>query len=110
VIYDTLIAQSEPTEVVAVLAHELGHWANWDTTRQLVIAEAYLFCFFSVFSTFIENTSMYRAFGFRQKPALIGLVLFNNIWQPVDHVIKWAMQVNSRRNEYNAGMFLLYSD
>ena len=26
-------------EVVAVLAHELGHWANWDTTRQLVIAE-----------------------------------------------------------------------
>jgi Zn-dependent protease with chaperone function len=26
-------------EVVAVLAHELGHWANWDTTRQLLIAE-----------------------------------------------------------------------
>jgi Zn-dependent protease with chaperone function len=26
-------------EVVAVLAHELGHWANWDTTRQLFIAE-----------------------------------------------------------------------
>jgi STE24 endopeptidase len=39
VIYDTLIEQSEPMEVVAVLAHELGHWANWDTTRQLLISE-----------------------------------------------------------------------
>ena len=41
VIYDTLISQSEPMEVVAVLAHELGHWANWDTTRQLLIAEVW---------------------------------------------------------------------
>jgi Zn-dependent protease with chaperone function len=41
VIYDTLIEQSEPVEVVAVLAHELGHWANWDTTRQLLIAEVH---------------------------------------------------------------------
>jgi STE24 endopeptidase len=39
VIYDTLIEQSEPMEVVAVLAHELGHWANWDTTRQLCVVE-----------------------------------------------------------------------
>ena len=41
VIYDTLIEQSTPMEVVAVLAHELGHWANWDTSRQLLIAEVY---------------------------------------------------------------------
>jgi len=39
VIYDTLIASSEPMEVVAVLAHELGHWVNWDTSRQLLIGE-----------------------------------------------------------------------
>ena len=42
VIYDTLIASSEPMEVVAVLAHELGHWVNWDTSRQLLIGEVYL--------------------------------------------------------------------
>ena len=42
VIYDTLIEQSSPMEVVAVLAHELGHWANWDTSRQLLIAEVHL--------------------------------------------------------------------
>jgi STE24 endopeptidase len=100
-----LIEQSEAMEVVAVLAHELGHWANWDTTRQLLIAEVYLSAFFLCFSTFIENGSLYRSFGFmHDRPALIGFLLFNDVWQPVDHVIKWAMQVTSRRNEYNAGM------
>jgi Zn-dependent protease with chaperone function len=38
-------------EVVAVLAHELGHWANWDTTRQLLIAEVLHF------TNYIDNRS-----------------------------------------------------
>lgn len=33
VIYDTLIEKSEPSEVVAVLAHELGHWKEGHTTK-----------------------------------------------------------------------------
>jgi STE24 endopeptidase len=120
VIYDTLIEQSEPMEVVAVLAHELGHWANWDTTRQLLISEVYnpfihaddkvyLFVFFSLFSAFIDNASMYKSFGFSDKPALIGFLLFNDLWQPIDHVIKLGMQILSRRNEYSAGILPKYN-
>jgi STE24 endopeptidase len=109
VIYNTLIVQSEPIEVVAVLTHELGHWTNWDTIRQLLIVEVYLFTFFLTFSTFIENGSLYRSFGFlSDKPILIGLLLFNDVWQSVDHVIKWAMQIISRRNEYSVGTRLEY--
>lgn len=51
---------------------------------------------------------MYCSFGFLQdQPVIVGFLLFNNIWQPVDHVIKWLIQINSRRNEYNAGTYLL---
>lgn len=39
VIYDTLIEKSEPEEVVAVLAHELGHWSLSHTTKLLFIAQ-----------------------------------------------------------------------
>jgi STE24 endopeptidase len=46
---------------------------------------------------------MYKSFGFADKPALIGFLLFNDLWQPVDHVIKLGMQILSRRNEYSAG-------
>ena len=48
---------------------------------------------------------MYHSFGFiRDQPAIAGFFLFNDIWQPVDHVIKWVMQISSRRNEYGAGI------
>ena len=39
VIYDTLIEQSEPEEVVAVLSHELGHWSLGHTTKLLTIGQ-----------------------------------------------------------------------
>lgn len=52
---------------------------------------------------------MYQSFGFVEKSILVGLMLFQNIWQPVDHIIKWVMQMNSRRNEYGAGRFPLYN-
>ncbi|KAI9724532.1 MAG: hypothetical protein M1812_000600 [Candelaria pacifica] len=39
VIYDTLIEKSEPEEVVAVLAHELGHWSLSHTTKLFGIAQ-----------------------------------------------------------------------
>jgi len=48
---------------------------------------------------------LYRSFGFiAEQPALVGLLLFNDVWQPVDHCIKWVMQISSRRNEYGAGI------
>jgi len=55
VLYDTLIEKSEEKEVVAVLAHELGHWKMGHTTKQLVIAQGHLFftslCFLSLSTT-----------------------------------------------------------
>ena len=48
---------------------------------------------------------MYRSFGFmNEQPVLIGLMLFIYVWKPMDHTIKWIMQINSRRNEYGAGI------
>ena len=45
VIYDTLIEKSEPEEVVAVLAHELGHWSLGHTTRLFAISQVYSYHF-----------------------------------------------------------------
>lgn len=39
VIYDTLIEKSESEEVVAVLAHELGHWSLGHTTKLFGISQ-----------------------------------------------------------------------
>lgn len=106
VIYDTLIEKSETDEVVAVLAHELGHWSLGHTTRLFAISQAHFFYIFSLFSVFINNASLYEAFGFHGiRPIIIGFILFSDALAPMDTVIKLLMNILSRRYEFQADAF-----
>ena len=61
---------------------------------------------FVAFSAFINNASLYRAFGFTtQQPTIIGLILFLDILAPIDLVIKWVTNGISRRFEFEADAF-----
>jgi len=68
VLFDSLICQARHDEIEAVLAHELGHWAHRDPTKLLVIAQATVLFNFGLFSFFIQNASLYSAFGFGLTP------------------------------------------
>lgn len=106
VIYDTLIEKSETEEVVAVLAHELGHWSLGHTTRLFAISQAHFFYIFALFSVFINNKSLYADFGFvNQRPIIIGFLLFSDALAPMDMVIKLLMNILSRRFEFQADDF-----
>ena len=106
VLFDTLIDKSEEKEVVAVLAHELGHWKMGHTMRQLGIAQFHLFFTFALFSVFLHNTSLFQAFGFHsEQPIIIGFMLFNEILAPTDSILKLFMNVMSRKYEYEADAF-----
>ncbi|KAK9368126.1 peptidase family M48-domain-containing protein [Lipomyces kononenkoae] len=106
VIYDTLIDKFESDEVVAVLAHELGHWALSHTTKMLVIQQVHLFAIFVLFSVFINNASLYQSFGFgSHKPVMIGFILFSDILEPLNSVLAFALSLLSRKHEYEADAF-----
>ncbi|PWN88181.1 hypothetical protein FA10DRAFT_303170 [Acaromyces ingoldii] len=64
VIYDTLIEKSTPDEIEAVLAHELGHWAHSDPAKLLTLGQMQIVLSMSLFTLFIHNASLFRAFGF----------------------------------------------
>jgi STE24 endopeptidase len=105
VIYDTLLEKSTEKEVEAVLAHELGHWQMNHTSRLLFIGQAHMFYIFSLFSVFINNRSLYADFGFvRERPTMVGFILFNEILSPTDSIIKLLLNIWTRRMEYEAGM------
>jgi len=106
VIYDTLIEKSETEEVVAVLGHELGHWSLSHTTKLMAISQFHLFYIFALFSVFIDNKSLYRAFGFHNEfPIIIGFILFNEALAPMDTVVKLFMNILSRKFEFEADEF-----
>lgn len=106
VIYDTLIEKSKEEEVTAVLAHELGHWSLGHTTRLFGISQVHVFYIFLLFSIFINNASLYADFGFiKERPIIIGFLLFSDALAPMDLIIKLGMNIISRRFEFQADEF-----
>ncbi|BFZ55648.1 zinc metalloprotease [Savitreella phatthalungensis] len=107
VLFDTLMEHTSEDQIVAVLAHELGHWKLSHTSRLLAISQVHLFAVFALFSAFINNRSVYRSFGFPPgaMPIVVGFFLYNEILQPVDAVLQLAMNMLSRKHEYEADAF-----
>lgn len=107
VLYDTLIEKAETKEVEAVLAHELGHWKMGHTSKLLGIASGHLLFMFTLFSVFIDNKSLYRAFGFfGEQPIVIGFLLFNDVLSPTDAIVKLGMNSLTRKFEFEAGEYM----
>ena len=76
VLFDTLLKDATEDEILAVLAHELGHWQFNHVLKHLLVAQAHLFLIFYAFSFVVSNDVVYAAFGFKTKPVLIGFILF----------------------------------
>ncbi|VDO94989.1 unnamed protein product [Heligmosomoides polygyrus] len=90
-------------EVVAVLGHELGHWALWHTLINLVIAELNILFMLAVFAYFYRWELLYEAFGFHTTPTLVGLILvFQFVMGLYNQITEVLMSMHSRRCEFAA--------
>ncbi|CAH1764735.1 1230_t:CDS:2 [Entrophospora sp. SA101] len=78
VLYDTLIEQADTEEILAVVCHELGHWSLNHTVK---------------------------SFGFTTQPTLIGFMLFQFIYSPIDNAISFFMNILSRKHEFEADAY-----
>ena len=106
VLYDTLINHNSVEETVAVLAHEIGHWKLSHIIRLVGLSQVQMFLTFLTFSAFMYNKSLYAAFGFvSEQPALIGMTLFNFIFGPVESILQFALNLQSRKYEYQADAY-----
>jgi len=110
VLYDTLLKQAKEEEIVAILGHELGHWKMWHTIQGLVVTLVYTFVMLYTFGFVMNNNDLYNSFGFSTtkpyKPVIIGITLFSQtLWAVVGHIVGFLMNINSRRNEFQADKF-----
>ncbi|GJE99954.1 peptidase family M48-domain-containing protein [Phanerochaete sordida] len=110
VIYDTLIKQSAPAEVEAVLAHELGHWYYMHPTKLLLVSQVHLFTILALFPAFMHAPPLLRAFDFpkhvaARPPTILAFLLFQMIITPLEAIVGIGMNALSRRFEYQADHF-----
>uniref|UniRef100_A0A0R3RK01 CAAX prenyl protease n=1 Tax=Elaeophora elaphi TaxID=1147741 RepID=A0A0R3RK01_9BILA len=97
----------QDSEVVAVLGHELGHWAEWHAVIQLVLTEINLLLLLAIFAKFYRATSLFHAFGFYDsKPTIIGfMIVFQYITAPYNELFSFFLTMISRRLEFAADRF-----
>jgi STE24 endopeptidase len=77
VLYDTLLASHTPEEIIAVLAHEIGHWEKKHILKQLTfMIIVSLVLLYGVY--FVVNwLPLYSAFGLKDTPIYAGLFLIS---------------------------------
>lgn len=105
VLYDTLIKEMEIEELVAVLAHEIGHYKKKHVIQGLVISLIQTGILLFIFSLLINNENLSKALGVEVPNFHIGLVAFGILYSPVSFVLGIFMNLLSRKNEYQADAF-----
>jgi STE24 endopeptidase len=97
VLFDTLIEKLTPSELVAVLGHELGHFAHGDLYKNIAMVGAMLFGMFALFGNLPD--SLYLELGVAKSPHVV-MMVFILILPMVSFVIMPLMGMMSRHNEY----------
>jgi len=105
VLYDTLINEMETDEIVAVLAHEIGHYKKKHIIQGLLIGLVQTGIVLFIFSLLINNEKLSQALGVEVPNFHIGLVAFGVLYTPVSFVLGIFMNLLSRKNEYQADAF-----
>ena len=104
-LYDTLVNNHTEEELVAVLAHEVGHYKKKHvlTSLFLSIFQLGLMCFLLEICLKVGEIS--QALGGEEIEFHLGLIAFGILYSPLGTILSILMNLNSRRNEFEADAF-----
>jgi STE24 endopeptidase len=105
VLFDTLMAGHTTDELVAVLAHEMGHYQMHHILKMMLLGILQTGCLLYLMSLFIYTPALFEAFKVQQPSIYGGLVFFGLLYAPLDFFLGLAVRIISRRHEYAADRF-----
>ena len=105
VLFDTLIKDLKEEEIVAVLAHEVGHNKKRHTTSGLVLSVLQTALTLYLFSLFVGVDSFAVALGGSEASFHLGLIAFGVLYSPISTLLGIGTNMFSRRNEYHADRY-----
>lgn len=101
-LYDTLINDLEEEEIVAVLAHEVGHYKKKHIIFNLVTSILLTGLTLYILSIFINNPLLSQAIGVNIPSFHAGLIAFGLLYAPISEITGLIMNYFSRKFEYQA--------
>ncbi|HNX06953.1 MAG TPA: M48 family metallopeptidase [Bacteroidales bacterium] len=107
VLYDTLLSDFTDDEIVAILAHEIGHYKKRHVLFGLVSGIISSGVLFYLMSLVIGSADMAGALGAEQSSFHMGILAFGLLYSPVSLVLGIAGNYFSRRHEFAADCYAL---
>ena len=101
-LYDTLINDLDTDEIVAVLAHEVGHYKKKHIVYNLILSILITGLTLYILSLFVGNQLLSNALGVSAPSFHIGLIAFGILYSPISEVTSLFMNALSRKFEYQA--------
>jgi len=106
VLYDTLIKEFSEEEIVAVLAHEIGHYKKKHVLINLLFSVMLTGFMLFLFSLIVDNPKLSQALGAKESSFHLGLIVFGILYSPLSLLIGLITNIISRENEFAADMFV----
>lgn len=104
-LFDTLVEKHPTPELVAVLAHEIGHDKKQHIQKAMAISIAHTGLLLFLLSVFLESPGLFQAFYMEQQPIYAGLLFFALLYTPMELLLSTLLHMISRRNECQADSF-----
>jgi STE24 endopeptidase len=105
VLFDTLIDNHSVDELVAVLAHEMGHYKQRHIIKNMAIGIVQTGIMFYLLSLFVSYPGLFEAFYVSDVSVYAGMIFFGMLYAPLDGLLSLLVNAISRRNEYAADRF-----
>jgi len=105
VFFDTLLGRLQPTEVEAVLAHELGHFKHRHVIKRIVLLFALSLGFLAALGQLIEAPWFFKGLGVIAQNTTLALILFSLVAPVFAFMLTPLMSLLSRRHEFEADRY-----
>jgi STE24 endopeptidase len=102
VFYDTLLEKLTESEIVAVLAHEMGHFKLGHIVKMLFASIIQTGIMFYLLSIFLENREISGAFFMSETSIYSSLIFFGFLYSPINLLVSILFNAFSRKNEFEA--------
>jgi len=104
-LFDTLITSHPVHELVAVLAHEIGHFKKKHIIVNMILSLSNLGVLFFLLSLVMNNRLLFDAFFMHDLSVYGSLIFFSLLYTPVEWILSIFIQALSRKHEYEADYF-----
>lgn len=105
VLYDTLISDHTEDEVVAVLAHEVGHFKKKHIVTGMILGIIQMAITFFILSLLMFNEQLSLALGGSELAIHLNFIAFGLLYTPISRLTGILMNMLSRKNEYEADAY-----